>query len=275
MADKPAISNAEVKKYDEIDSRSYEQAVAESDAACAWVSNYSLKFDLPHLGVGINKRYCDIRNSTQEPDNLSRYAIKWFWIVRRKTELSWNMVEAADHTSGVFKEIMEGFGGDEIGEYITCTFIGIYTNLDLPKLSGIDRVSLFKGISLHWFCKADELMREGNALVALNAINNAFTALLLSQSDLMEEQYRKKAEADKSDIARARAKLRHAKTYEIRQQVIDYWHEYIYPDNPKLSNEDIGDWLHNTFPDVSIRTLVEYIADAKKKLKKIPPAGTA
>lgn len=68
---------------------------------------------------------------------------------------------------------------------------------------------------------------------------------------------------------------RHVVTKEKRQQVIDYWREHIYPDNPKLSNEKAGEWLKDSFPDLSVRKLSEYVSRAKREMKDLPPAGKA
>lgn len=74
------------------------------------------------------------------------------------------------------------------------------------------------------------------------------------------------------EIAMQGAIAKHARTYEKRQQVIDYWRMHI---PPETSNEKAGEWLHDSFPELSVRKLSEYVAQAKREAKKIPPASKA
>ena len=76
----------------------------------------------------------------------------------------------------------------------------------------------------------------------------------------------------KSDIARNAALSRHSITYEKRDKVIEYWREHI---PPETSNEKAGEWLKDTFPELSVRKLSEYVAYAKREAKKTPPASKA
>lgn len=71
------------------------------------------------------------------------------------------------------------------------------------------------------------------------------------------------------------ARARHRNTSAKREEIIKYWHEHIYPTHPKLSNEKTGAWLHDTFPDLSVRKLSEYVSEAKKEMKKLPSASKA
>lgn len=81
--------------------------------------------------------------------------------------------------------------------------------------------------------------------------------------------------ADKKHSARNAAKTRHKITSAKREEIIAYWREHIYPNNPKLSNEKIGEWLHDSFPDLSVRKLSEYISEAKKEMRNLPSARKA
>ena len=68
------------------------------------------------------------------------------------------------------------------------------------------------------------------------------------------------------------AKISHIPTNEKRRQVIEHWRAHI---PPGMSNEKAGEWLHDSFPELSVRKLSEYVARAKKEVKEIPPAGKA
>lgn len=81
--------------------------------------------------------------------------------------------------------------------------------------------------------------------------------------------------ADKKRNASHAAKTRHKTTSAKREEVITYWRKHIYPSHPKLSNEKIGAWLHDSFPTLSVRKLSEYVGEAKKAIKKSPPASKA
>ena len=65
----------------------------------------------------------------------------------------------------------------------------------------------------------------------------------------------------KSEAARKSAKERHAKTYRIRHEVIEYWRANI---GLGKSNEFAAEILQKRFPDISHRTLAKYVAGAKK-----------
>lgn len=67
---------------------------------------------------------------------------------------------------------------------------------------------------------------------------------------------------------------RHAETHAKRKEVVAYWKDHIYPNHPKMSNEKAAEWLKDTFTDLSMRTLAEYVAQAKREEKNIPPAST-
>jgi hypothetical protein len=77
----------------------------------------------------------------------------------------------------------------------------------------------------------------------------------------------------KSKFAKEAANKRHILTYKQRDAVVTYWLEYIYPEDPKLSNEKAGEWLHDTFDKLSVRKLAKYVGYAKRELKKLPPAA--
>ncbi len=77
----------------------------------------------------------------------------------------------------------------------------------------------------------------------------------------------------RSDNAREAAEIRHETTKKRREEVVAFWLSHIYPNKPRLSNDKAGEWLKDTFTELSIRKLSEYVAEAKKEMKKLPPAG--
>jgi len=73
-------------------------------------------------------------------------------------------------------------------------------------------------------------------------------------------------------LARHSAYQRHKKTYAQKDEVITFWKEHI---PPETSNEKAGEWLKDSFPKLSVRKLSEYVSQAKKEIKELPPAGKA
>ncbi len=325
MAEIPPIAGEEemeddfdVDAYHLENARWLEQAVAESDAACAWANNYCLKPKVLHLGEKAGNIYSYYYSALFKfHDEICRLAIKSWWIAQRQWKLEWATFMATNEViegmeNEYLPEKLEDFQNNYIdgdkGEafynflgrnsFITTEHFSdalkLYclclrkprvlgrvrlSNSQVPDtndtVSSQNRQALLKGIALHWFSEADDLMAAGNTLAAFDAMSDAFSALLyLSFEEACQGSY-DSASYDKSMSASNWAKLRHAKTYEKRQQVINYWHEHIYPGNPNLSNEKAGEWLKDSFPDISVRKLSEYVSRAKKEAKKIPPAGTA
>lgn len=103
------------------------------------------------------------------------------------------------------------------------------------------------------------------AIEATNALANA----------LAMESGNEKLELARRQMAMRGANARHTKTYEKRQQVIEYWRENIHSRHPNLSNEKAAEWLLDSFPELSFRKLSEYVARAKQEMKELPPAGKA
>lgn len=79
--------------------------------------------------------------------------------------------------------------------------------------------------------------------------------------------------AAKSIIGKDAANKRHELTYQLRNEVVAYWNDNIFPENPKLSNEKAAEQLQKIFPKFSVRKLAEYVSKAKAEKKKLPPAG--
>jgi hypothetical protein len=70
----------------------------------------------------------------------------------------------------------------------------------------------------------------------------------------------KGADLGKTYQAIKNAEKRHAETYDLKKQAIDYWHSNI---DHKLSNQKAADLLIKVVP-VSHRKLAEYVAEAKR-----------
>lgn len=79
----------------------------------------------------------------------------------------------------------------------------------------------------------------------------------------------------RKELAKKGGDKRNVKINERRAEVVAHWLEHIYPKNPKLSNEKIGERLLDFCPELSSRKLSEYIATAKRDLQKTPPASKA
>ena len=112
-----------------------------------------------------------------------------------------------------------------------------------------------------WFCKADDLIAAGKIMEALDVIADAFSALEKVGGLCMWNGAKECATEEKIERARNAAIARHSPTYEKRDQVIKYWRENIAPDK---SNEFAAELLNQFFPEISHRTLVSYVARAKK-----------
>jgi hypothetical protein len=126
-------------------------------------------------------------------------------------------------------------------------------------------------------CLMNTLFKINNALTALefdasNAISDAVVACENFRDALAIDSSVKKHKHLKREIALRGAKAKHVKTKEIRKLIICYWHENI---PPKTSNEKAGEWLKDTFPELSVRKLSEYVAQAKKEAKEVPPTSKA
>lgn len=88
---------------DQAEARYLEQAIAESDTACAWTENYCLKHDVSKLGKKASKIYRDQYDHLQLPDDICRLAIKCYWIAQRTWEIKWAM----DNATGQVPETKE------------------------------------------------------------------------------------------------------------------------------------------------------------------------
>ncbi len=99
-------------------------------------------------------------------------------------------------------------------------------------------------------------------------IEETIGLMLVAESAVgMSKQFGVTAELN-SIHAHLHAKKRHAETYSMKKEVLDYWQEKI---DPTLSNERAAKLLGSVFP-LSHRKLSQYVAEAKKGLR---PAGRA
>lgn len=126
-------------------------------------------------------------------------------------------------------------------------------------------------------CLMNTLLEINNALTGLefeasSAVNAAIAACESLRNALAIDSGDLKHQRLKRAIALRGAKAKHIKTNEIRKLVICHWREHI---PPETSNEKAGEWLKDTFPELSVRKLSEYVAQAKKGRKEVPPASKA
>lgn len=154
-----------------------------------------------------------------------------------------------------------------------------------------------RGTDINWTKTAEQI--ENELTEKSNSINketitrilakniSAFNKLLIRdavRNNLNLEQIAKQRVEDcycwyllpqsvRSERARDAAKSLHIETHKLREEIIAHWKKHIYPVYPKLSNEKIGEWLKDSFPKLSVRKLSEYIAKAKREMKKLPPAS--
>ncbi len=295
------LKQAEFDAHTWIRGCSVDQAVIESEAACAWAENYSLKSDILNLGKKASETYRLHYEGLKEPNELIRRAIKYFWIVLRSNELLRAMDLTAARYSYVegrkYAEKVEASyaGNKEANEWVfwkdivenkyvvtsnsaydahmmkAHEFFGIPLYTPLLTAAGFpgedDGNELLAALALKWFCNADELMVRGNVSEALDEVCEAFNALAMVDHNEGLNTGLHWAWEEQSNNASKWAKIRHASTYEKRQQVINYWRENISPDK---SNEFAAELLQKEFPDVAHRTLSRYVAEAKK----LPPAST-
>lgn len=271
--------------------KAFKQAIAESEIACVWLKDYFLKLEVEYLGSNISRIYKKYYCKLKCHDEITRLAIKCYWIYQRKLELKRDMDQAAcqndkinvknnTYDSDEDMEYFYFFLGEEeslFDEYF-CNELKLEVNKNYEKTSW-QRNFLLIAIALHFFGEADRQMQAGNLVGAFDAVSYAFAGIKNSEWDeTWCLGYDFSDETHKDDIrrkAQEKAYVRHASTYERRQQVIDYWRTHIYPADPMLSNDKAAEWLRDTFDDLSIRKLSEYVGQAKKEIKIIPPAGKA
>ncbi len=258
--------------------RCMEQAIDESHEACAWVKDYYLKPDIFNLGNKLSRRYRYYLEYYKEAQCISRLAIQSFWIAQRKSELWWSSNIEAGHISPEegkkYMETLEAFHLGDIGWAFMSNLVDLSLHdflKDRLRLHQLEINDVLVGIGLYWLCQADELMETGETLHSIEKISDAFSVFQSGWGYKM---------CDVTDITaregvRRGAEIRHAPTHARRQQVVNHWLEHIHPTNPKLSSEKAGEWLHDSFPELSVRKLSEYIAHAKKKMKEIPPTSSA
>lgn len=96
---------------------------------------------------------------------------------------------------------------------------------------------------------------------------DALLELFAEQGNQLAKSLIRGAKFEKTRQARNAALFRHAETYALKKQAIEYWHEHI---DPNLSNQKAADILLKVVP-VSHRKLAEYVAECKRG--NIPPAS--
>jgi hypothetical protein len=305
MADLEFKSNEEIadanrNAYSWLYKRSVEQAKFESDVTCLWVKTFDLKPEVTNLGEKVAGIYTSYYSSLKNPSESARKAIKYFWLAQRNKELMESIQGSAALFSNVegkkYAEKYEAALGvnrkngwtfwktlcprtlenspleyedDYLGGWGLREFFDDYCISDIPNSDWLfkERGSLFSGLALYWFCAADELMAAGDSMMSISKLCNAFMAISDGNVDEMRDFMYEMEDENKSKNASDWAKLRHAKTYEKRQQIINHWRENISPDK---SNEFAAELLQKKFPDMATRTLARYVAEAKK----LPPAST-
>ncbi len=257
--------------------KSLEQALSESNDTYTDLSNYSLKVEVNNLGKKVGNEYLELYEKLDDADDVSRDAMRFYRIAERKNYLWWTMCFAAGVMSE--NELTREYANTIEAGYSHSKGYAFYDALlaenamtELINASGKTPAELLKGMALYWFCEADNLSSQGKIAESLDCISDAYGAISQAFGLYMWDGAIECAGEEKRSNAQEYARKRHAKTYAIRQQVIDHWRENI-PEN--TSNEKAGEWLHNSFLELSVRKLSEYVAQAKKEARKIPPAGKA
>lgn len=137
----------------------------------------------------------------------------------------------------------------------------------------------YLGMSFCFYATCKLRFERRNFSGSLLSLQLAQECLWMMIQKKAEDQIDKKVKSAYRDarieLATAAATARHASTTILkREEIIKYWSEHIYPSNPKLSNEKAGEWLKDTFPDLSVRKLSEYVSQAKREKKGLHPAST-
>lgn len=159
-----------------------------------------------------------------------------------------NLEKLANHTKKTPSTIMAKFGFPE--------------QIDTSKVENKDLIKINKSLK-GIFYLATALFSLDGASKELDENNyDEFVSLTL----LSVESFAKyEAEYFEGELSYLKAKMnahkRHAETYVLKEQAIDYWCKNI---DPKLSNPKAADILIKVVP-VSHRKLVEYVAEAKRK----------
>ncbi len=130
--------------------------------------------------------------------------------------------------------------------------------------------------------ETDQIFSQFFLFQALKEIDHANVALNLGEPDAVYagieaanalanaiaiQSGNEKLQKARQEMSLSGAKARHAATYKLRNDIITHWRENIGAD---ISNEFAAELLQKEFPNVAHRTLVKYVAEAKKLLR----AGT-
>lgn len=161
---------------------------------------------------------------------------------------------------------------DEADEEITVNWF------DLKEDQVIFTAWQFFSNNIFALCEDKEALKVALLWNALREIDNAIIAIELgggpniayieARDSLVNaifiESGEERLQQARREIATLGANAKHKKTYEKREQIIEYWRENIPYDT---SIEKAAEWLKDSFPDIAHRTLCRYISEAKKEAK--------
>ena len=102
-----------------------------------------------------------------------------------------------------------------------------------------------------------EIQGSGAVIAAIEASSALANAISIEAGDERIQHARR-------EIALRGANATHAKTYKRRKEIIEYWLEHIPYDTP-IERE--AEWLKDSFPEKSHRTLCRYVSASKKTTK--------
>ncbi|MEO6823990.1 MAG: hypothetical protein ABI167_04550 [Nitrosospira sp.] len=191
-----------------------------------WLLDFSLVFSTTHPEVNLK----GLEGLKFDPEFYKRY-------LSRKEEKN------IDHRSSE-----EGFDDRKIGR-------SRLTADKIPEgLMDFARSLSILGLSV--------IALESSRYMFVNGEYNHFVSLLMATRELFTSwKLSQKGIADKKRVAKANALRRHVETYQLRDEVIEYWKANI---SLTLSNEKAANLLVSRFP-LSHRKLNQYIAEAKRK----------
>ena len=264
-------------RFLEIREESYKQAVEK----VTLLSPPEITSNVMNLGSEIQKEYARIYSSLDEPANTSLNSIKWLRTQSVSYALTWQgwITEGLKPENDFAKKLLFELGAGNIDRLATIFYRHITIAEGFPDGGGYPEFSSGVGffetygqldhyaLALVWFCNADTLIKSGNIIAALDKIADAYLAITQGMGNAIWIAKGKEEDAYNSHVARTKAQKRHLETYAKRDAVIAYWRENI---SPAQANEFAAELLQKNFPDIAHRTLVKYVAEAKK----LPPAST-
>lgn len=246
------------------------RVLSEERASCSWIKTYQLKSSLSNSGEKLHAIYNRIHSAHNSPDDLARDALRFFWIAEQHNKLKmldW-ITAGLIHDSHLHRPSATSLNfTDEIGQAFYIDITEPPLSATVKSISSYSAQSLLDGLAMAWLCEADDLIAANKLPEAMNAIADAFSVIGEANQLALWREAEEFATDESSATARKKAISRHASTYAKEQEVIAYWRNEI-PDN--MPNEWAAEQLAKKFTDLSHRTLVKYVA----KAKKLPPAGT-